>query len=83
MAVELGDHTVDENLNDSAELVGGPWRHGARHRPGSRGAPISPDQPKHGRARVALAVAGALVAGALGSWRATRLRPASALARVG
>jgi putative ABC transport system permease protein len=32
---------------------------------------------------VALAMAGALLAGALGSWRIARLRPASALTRVG
>lgn len=32
---------------------------------------------------VVLAIAGALVAGTLGGWRAVRLRPAAALARVG
>jgi ABC-type antimicrobial peptide transport system permease subunit len=31
---------------------------------------------------VALAIAGGLIAGALGGWRAVRLRPAAALARV-
>jgi putative ABC transport system permease protein len=31
---------------------------------------------------VALALAGALIAGCLGSWRAARLRPAAALGRV-
>jgi ABC-type lipoprotein release transport system permease subunit len=31
---------------------------------------------------VALALAGALIAGALGGWRASRLRPADALRRV-
>jgi ABC-type antimicrobial peptide transport system permease subunit len=34
-------------------------------------------------AGVALALAGALIAGALGGWRAARLRPAIALRRVG
>jgi len=31
---------------------------------------------------VVLAIAGALIAGSLGGWRAVRLRPAAALARV-
>ena len=31
---------------------------------------------------VALAAAGSLIAGSLGGWRAARLRPAAALARV-
>ncbi len=33
-------------------------------------------------AAVALAIAGGLIAGAFGGWRAARLRPAAALARV-
>jgi ABC-type lipoprotein release transport system permease subunit len=33
-------------------------------------------------AAVALAIAGGLIAGAFGGWRAGRLRPAAALARV-
>jgi hypothetical protein len=33
-------------------------------------------------AAVALAVGGGLLAGSLGGWRAARLRPAAALARV-
>jgi hypothetical protein len=32
---------------------------------------------------VALGLAGALLAGALGGWRAARMRPAAALVRVG
>jgi ABC-type antimicrobial peptide transport system permease subunit len=32
---------------------------------------------------VLLAVAGGLIAGAFGGWRAARLRPAAALAKVG
>jgi putative ABC transport system permease protein len=34
-------------------------------------------------AAVLLAIAGGLVAGTFGSWRAARLRPAAALARIG
>jgi ABC-type antimicrobial peptide transport system permease subunit len=33
-------------------------------------------------AAVALAIAGGLIAGGFGGWRAARLRPAAALARV-
>ena len=33
-------------------------------------------------AAVVLAIAGGLIAGAFGGWRAARLRPAAALARV-
>jgi putative ABC transport system permease protein len=63
----------------TVSVIGAPGG-GAKTVPVQFSAPVSPGIVA---LAVALGIAGGLLAGALGGWRAARLRPAAALARVG